>query len=232
MPRKYKKKQVTRRRPYRKRKPMRRYLPIGGFENKKLVKLRYVEQFTLDPSSTVSVSQVFRANSLFDPNYTGVGHQPSNFDRLASLYDRYTVLGAKIKVQWVPTTSNTINPPPVLGVHLSEAGDDMYDAYIQGGIQSVLEQPRLAASAYYVGAPFLEQKPLIKTFSAKKFFGTKNIVGVDPYSADVTANPEEGAFFEVIAMSPDGSADPAVITLRATIEYIALMTEPKLADTS
>lgn len=43
----------------------------------------------------------YRINSLFDPNYTGTGHQPLGFDQLSTLYNRYRVYGMKYKVTFV-----------------------------------------------------------------------------------------------------------------------------------
>lgn len=34
-------------------------------------------------------------NSLFDPNRTGVGHQPYGYDQLSALYNRYRVISCK-----------------------------------------------------------------------------------------------------------------------------------------
>lgn len=229
--RKYKRKT---RRPRGKNRKVRRktYLPVGGFANSKLVKLRYVDTVTLDAGAGSYAVNEFRANSLFDPDKSGVGHQPSNFDRLALLYDRYTVLGAKCTVHWVPLSSAILSPPPVLVLHLSEDGSDIATAHASGGINNILEQPRLRASTKYIGVYNGNETVLTKKFSAKKFFGVKNLIGQSPYTADITASPTEGAFFEVGCVSPDNAANPASVTLRVEIEYIAMMTEPKLADAS
>lgn len=42
-------------------------------------------------NSITGIDYQFRLNSLFDPNYTGVGHQPYGFDSLTGLYNRYRV---------------------------------------------------------------------------------------------------------------------------------------------
>lgn len=73
-----------------------RHLALGGFPTRKTVALRYVEDFSLNPGDASTVVQVFRANSLYDPNYTGGGHQPMFFDNYSNLYGKYKVNYATI----------------------------------------------------------------------------------------------------------------------------------------
>jgi hypothetical protein len=54
--------------------------------------LKYSEIISFTGSATPA-AQVFIINSLFDPNFTGVGHQPSFYDFFQSMYSRYCVLG-------------------------------------------------------------------------------------------------------------------------------------------
>lgn len=42
--------------------------------------------------------QIYRSNSIYDPDYTGTGHQPRSHDQYALYYRYYRVLGCKIKV--------------------------------------------------------------------------------------------------------------------------------------
>lgn len=235
MPRLYKKKRVYRKRPYKPKRKVRARKPIlrvGGFPTSKLVKLRYVETISFDPGAGLVSVNAFRANSIFDPNSTGVGHQPSNHDRWANLYDRYTVLGSLAKVYLVPTGATAAVTPGTVLLHLSESGTDIATAHASGGIENILEQPRLSSSHRNYGnsnGPYF--KPLVKGFSAKKFFGVK-VKGVSPYTADMGANPTEGAFFEVAVASSDNTNDPGAIKLRVMIDYIVFLSEPKLSDAS
>lgn len=43
-------------------------------------------------------TRVFRGNSLFDPDYTGVGVQPYGYDQMCAIYNRYYVYASKITV--------------------------------------------------------------------------------------------------------------------------------------
>lgn len=63
-----------------------------------LATLVYPFAFT---SSSVSVniwSWQWRINSLFDPDFTGTGSQPTTFDQWMALYDRYRVLAAEVDI--------------------------------------------------------------------------------------------------------------------------------------
>jgi hypothetical protein len=63
------------------------------------------------PYATVAfVDYQFRLNSLFDPNYTGTGHQPKGFDQLAAFYQRYRVYRVHWKISWVNTSGGATNP--------------------------------------------------------------------------------------------------------------------------
>lgn len=216
-----------------KRRKTRISLPLGGFPTKMMVRLKYVEHVSLNPGAGLAAVQVFRANSLFDPNFTGVGHQPSNYDKVASIYDRYAVLGAKIKCY--PVWTEVLNHVPgTLILHLSEDGTDLSTAHAAGGISNMLEQPRISRTIRHLGMAnnYVKELPLVRTFSGKKFFGKKADLNADPYSADIGANPIEQAFFECAYVSSDDVSDPGALTFRFEIEYIAMMNEPKLTDAS
>jgi len=75
----------------------------GGFPDRSRVRLKYVEKVTI---GNIAQSQVWSGNGLFDPNITGTGAQPYNFDDWAVQYNRYRCYGSTIKT-WMVGTSNT-----------------------------------------------------------------------------------------------------------------------------
>lgn len=81
---------------------------IGGFPNAKTVALRYVQSFSLNPGSGVVAGQVFRMNNLFDPDYSGGGHQPMFYDNYAALYQKYRVNSATITFVALDTYVNNV----------------------------------------------------------------------------------------------------------------------------
>lgn len=65
-------------------------------------KLRYFAIGTLTAGgANTYVETVFRSNSLYDPDFTGVGVQPAGFAALATLYLKYRVLGATVNLTLV-----------------------------------------------------------------------------------------------------------------------------------
>ncbi len=58
-------------------------------------------------SSATPAAQVFAANSVFDPDVTGTGHQPHYFDQLAAIYTEYTVLEFRAEMS-ISNQSTTI----------------------------------------------------------------------------------------------------------------------------
>lgn len=49
-----------------------------GFPNSEVAKIRYSDQITI--TGTTYAQNTFRGNSAFDPDESGIGHQPMYFD--------------------------------------------------------------------------------------------------------------------------------------------------------
>lgn len=102
-------KTITRKRPYRRRykkskskRGFKLMRPFGGFGRTKKVLLKYVDTYTLTSLAGVSAKHIMRCNSVYDPDKTGVGHQPMWHDLIASVYRKYRVISSKIKVTFIP----------------------------------------------------------------------------------------------------------------------------------
>lgn len=81
---------------------------VNIFPEKKFVNMLYADEFLLTPGGVgLGDFHVFRANSIFDPDLTGVGHQPRYHDTLQSIYERYVVVGSTINVRfWAPGSAS------------------------------------------------------------------------------------------------------------------------------
>lgn len=187
--------------------------------NKFVFKTRYVETYvSLAPGAAgIAGQRFYRANSIFDPSATGVGHQPIGFDQLMIMYDHFTVIGSKIKVSLANTD----------GVHQSIVGITLTDDQTASGDLSTLIEN--GNTTHRLLAPNNGDEKsigiLTKGFSADKFFGHK-VMQDKQYSGDITANPTEQAYFMVWA-APMSQVDADDVKLLVQIEYTAILTEPK-----
>ena len=72
-----------------------------AYNNNYTVRLTYADNYRHDVANNGSASavQVFRADSIFDPDLTGTGHQPLARDLWSSQYDYYSVLSFEYKIR-------------------------------------------------------------------------------------------------------------------------------------
>lgn len=74
-----------------------------------VTKLKYVETIvgnTVSPATADTYQ--FRLNSIFDPNFSGTGHQPMGHDQLIELYNKYHVYGVNVKHTVINYATNPI----------------------------------------------------------------------------------------------------------------------------
>jgi len=71
-------------------------------------KLVYSENYQITNAAAWN-DRVWNINSVFDPDQTGVGHQPRYYDQLAALYNRYRVLSCTIDLSVRQRTTHGIS---------------------------------------------------------------------------------------------------------------------------
>jgi len=198
---------------------------FGGFPYSKVVKLRYSQGFELQPG--VAGGNVgtykFRANAPYDPDYTGGGHQPMGYDTWSAVYNYVTVVGAKMRVTFIPSSDQA-----VMGLVVGTLVDD--DGTVTAPVDTMIER---GTSNYrhlaYNGTQYTKAVSLTKGFSAKKFFHVKDIRdNIYNIGSTVGITPNDQAFFVVWGGYDDtGSGTPDPVRCQVTIEYICLFTQPK-----
>jgi len=203
---------------YRKRQP----LPIGGFPKTKMIKLRYVTESVVQCSG-LSNSHNFSANGLYDPDITGTGHQPKAFDEWMAVYNHYNVVGSRISVKLVSPhgadgfiwgVTRTPTPNSLQGKLLTYCLENRYTK----GYRAIGNNP---------GQRALANRPFTTNYSQKKQFGQNSSQKTD-LTGNNTSNPAEQSYFEVWMAPINNIPSTQTASFIVTIDYIALLTEPRV----
>lgn len=191
-----------------------------GFPRRLLMTHRYVDNITLTSTAAALATHQFSVNSMFDPNTTGVGHQPLYYDQLTPLYNHYTVIGSKITVQITPKATNE---EPTRFVLFLEDNTTVTPTDI--GILS----EQTGAKVLQIGPNSNFNYTRSLKWSARKNFPGA-VLGNDQLRG-TNANPAEQQYFTLGCQSSLGGTTTEV-QCYVTIQYIAVWTEPKQVDNS
>ena len=191
---------------------------------KQLMKFRYVEHFLLDPGTGTCSDYVFRANSMFDPNYTSAGHQPYGFDQwIGVFYNHFVVLGSKASAIFTSPSESVGAGTVLCGIELKDSTSAITGQYAS----QIMERPRGNFKLMLNSDTSRGAVKVNKKFSAKNFFRVKDIIGDDVYKGSASTNPSEQSYFHVWAAAQDQVTNIAAINVTLTIDYIVALLEPK-----
>lgn len=208
-----------------------RRMPPAGFPKSKRVRMRYATTATINPDGTGVPAWVsIRANGMFDPEVAVGGHQPMGFDQWMTVYDHFTVTESVISVRPL-LRSATSGIPGVYGVTLDDTA-----AFPYGTLSPLLESgltnrhPKTYGLVEGIGGG---ADPMVrKAFRARKFFGTRAVVGEDELKGSASGDPTEQAYFHIWACSPGAGVSPDVQIFQVIVDYVAVLTEPKALPSS
>lgn len=118
-----------------------------GFPSRKTILLKYVETFRMDlAAAATGGAYLFKANDVYDPNYSSTGHQPLGHDYWAAIYKNYEVLSS--------TCTFTVQQPAPQG---SSLGNFVVYAKVldeptaSTTVDTVLEQPGIKRATLQSG---------------------------------------------------------------------------------
>lgn len=161
-----------------------------------LMKHSYVDNYKLDNTgtTTVAATQQFRLNSLYDPDYTGSGHQPYYYDQIAALYAEYCVYGVKVDIY---AGSESVTSPILLSIAPSLSTSLPTDAELG------LERPQ--ASRLFVDAGGASQR-FVKYYKIYEILGVpKSECFIDDALSASGTNPSRPLYLNLSAICGDTS---------------------------
>lgn len=171
--------------------------------------LRYTTTLNMNAAVANPDKNYFRAGSIFDPDYSGVGTQPYGHDQYEPLYNHYRVVKSVIKI-----TNTTAGANNIMGVMLSDdvSVGNNYD--LMRLIKPVKSVPLCSSTIAH---------SLAMTYDSEKAFPGQ--------SQNTTAlfgnNPAEEQYFVVFVEGSNSLADPSAISILVNIEYYVEFSELK-----
>lgn len=212
---------VIRRRTRKRQKKRYARIPRGLFAKTTKQLFRYVDTVGLNPGLTNTVAyHTFSANGMYDPDITGVGHQPRGFDEYMQFYNHYTVIASKIRLTFATVSATTTGYAYVGVMATAAATPEITD------INTIMENKATNSKVNSV----MGTRPRIvsKGLSISKYFGQK-VLQEDANAGTNAANPTEQVYWQIFAATNNsGTTDPDWIRVKVEIDYIAILHEPKL----
>ncbi len=148
-------------------------------------KVTYAETVTLTSTSGSVAANTFRLNSCFDPNQTGVGHQPRYFDTFCGAddtqapYERYRVHKCAVDVMFDSNTTTV------------SRGGGWATVLQAASIPATYDEAREAPETEAVKLPTLGSGAGSSTRKLNMFTDMKRMLG----NKDLSDNPDSGALY-------------------------------------
>lgn len=183
---------------------------VTGMADRQMVKMKYSRFVSLSAGAGSPAVEIFRGNSIYDPHFGAGTDQPLTFTQWTAFYSRYVVRGAKIKVSFVNTGTNTILVTIIPKLVTTTTSGTVLTTERAYNVHRMLCPTTTGSnnSCY-----------LTRYMSSTKMFGVRSgeIGGDDSnYSATITANPNQIWYYHVQAQDMASGS----VTCDALVEIV------------
>lgn len=199
----------------RRRRALKKYIPLA-LPRSKVVRMRVVARGTITANAGALGIVKMKANSLNDPTTDFGATLPLGLDQWAAQYQKYIVLGCKVKARFIPVTHTG---PVACGLHLADndtalANTDHYK-----------ELPRTSA-----GIVTAQRDLLVRSikYSGKRFWRLTNIRDDSEQEATFSTTPGDPtdlAYIHVYVQDMQ-NANNTTVEVQVEQEFIVLLTNP------
>jgi len=172
--------------------------------------LRYAETIAITiPALSATGSYTHVCNGLYDPNFTGTGHQPLYFDQMMAIYDHYNVIKSKITYKISSTNPSTA----------------IFTCYID-------DDTTTSTSTSYAserGGQVVNINPLSGNFPPVTQYWTRDkafgrvLPNMSEFRGTASANPNEIQCFQMNINQPDLAGGTYQVVME--MEFVAEFTE-------
>lgn len=208
--------------------------------------LQYQTNISLNPTTGAIGSGgsnlwTFAANGLYDPDITGVGHQPMYFDNFAAVYNRYRVNFSKITVTVVNHSVNTDTAyyNGTTGILTNTPNYSYKLAIVTDRDLTSVDGPSNIAYLIEEGGPNIKWRfispSLVGVLPKLYHFATPSrLTGLvrtdDSLQADTSSNPSRLCYYHIAVASADGNTDPPGVYLHVHLKFWVTFFDRKIAQ--
>lgn len=187
--------------------------------------LKYHDIITLDPGVLTPVRYTFRANGLYDPDLSGVGHQPRGFDQFMGLYQRFCVTASSIMVVANQNTTSSNSALFYISCFPSNTSTPTVS-----NIYDIMEQPKNKVTWYSgnssMGATSGAQPYVTNYVNNGLYLGKDDPTNDDTSCGDVGTDPSDGVFWIIYSGCTSATANPSAGDYAITITYYVVLQRP------
>ena len=178
---------------------------LGGFPSRTRVLLAYT-QFT-SVSTTTRQNQVWRGNGPFDPDFTGTGSQPYDYDDWALIYNRHRTHSCRIDQQFIANVNQVF-------LHSVHAGNTTTGMVAQDAMAAPNSRWVCAngSTADQAGRGMISW-----LVSTKSVLG-EGVLGPDRFQALTNTVPADPWYFNTSVTSIDGGTVTGYLVTKLTYD--------------
>ncbi len=220
---------MPKRRTTRRRKRKRKFKRKRRFRrNRQLIPSKTVKTFVYSDVISLNAGLAgiavhnFSCNGMFDPDTSGIGHQPLGFDEYLNVfYNHYTVIHCKIECMFYASgdTAATGNLTCCVGVRSATGYANDLNTLVEQGRTRTVQLSNADASAV---------KRITYQINPNRFLGVSKPLASSNVRATHTTNPAEQCYWLILVAPADQSSDPSTVACQVKITYRAVLTEPVL----
>jgi len=181
-------------------------------------RLRYSSTFGgATASGAITSTYVIRANDLFDPDFSGTGHQPMGFDQMMTFYNHFCVVWAKLTCVF----KNTAGSAPTVCLRIDA------DTTPLTSIDRIVEFGGCVTENLEIKGGYGANKQLSMVADIGKIQGISRVaLTSDPsLQGSASASPAECTYFHITMW--DTTATTGSCEVDIILEQIAIFTEPR-----
>jgi hypothetical protein len=210
---------------------MKLHLPTFPPQFRRMLRYSEVSLNLSSGAAGIGATYFFSANGAYDPNITGSGHQPLNFDQMMLNYEHYTVVTAKIHIE----ASNVADygEHVCVGLYLSPDTTSITDVsrLMENGLLVYKHLTPIGGNVA-TGAVYADNQvqKLDLGCNVMTYFGRhrspRELLQDTQLAGDASANPAEQVYFGVLIFDPT-TTNVVGANFIVNIEFDIIFWEPR-----